>query len=147
MPPARKGVRSIPDFQFDSQPFFYHNLCFRCPNGSFEPILNIYVSIVFQWYNKFFKAMGFDPCNRSLKIRKSIETPTPILGVHLRVWGFIFTLSHTLPHSRTPLLVRILASPCLGREPKARVVTYNIKGDRLQMELEWKQTFYNFEST
>jgi hypothetical protein len=27
-----------------------HNLCFRCPNGLCEPILNIYVSINFQWY-------------------------------------------------------------------------------------------------
>jgi hypothetical protein len=29
---------------------FGHNLCFRCPNGSCEPILDIYVSIDFQWY-------------------------------------------------------------------------------------------------
>jgi hypothetical protein len=29
---------------------FGHNLCFRCPNGSCEPILNIYISIFFQWY-------------------------------------------------------------------------------------------------
>jgi len=27
---------------------FGHNLCLRCPNGSCEPILNIYVSIAFQ---------------------------------------------------------------------------------------------------
>jgi len=29
---------------------FGHNLCFKCPNGSCEPILDIYVSIAFQWY-------------------------------------------------------------------------------------------------
>jgi len=28
-------------------PSFDHNLCFRCPNGSYEPILDIYVSIAF----------------------------------------------------------------------------------------------------
>ncbi len=38
--------------------------------------------------------MGFDPCNRTLKIRKSIVTPTPNMGVQLRVWGFI--PSHSL---------------------------------------------------
>ncbi len=55
-----------PDFSFD------HNLCFRCPNGSCETILYIYVSIFFQWYKKLFKPMGFDLCNRTLKICKSI---------------------------------------------------------------------------
>jgi hypothetical protein len=29
---------------------FGHNLCFRCPNGSCEPILDIYVSVFFKWY-------------------------------------------------------------------------------------------------
>jgi len=29
---------------------FGHNLCFRCPNGSCELIVDIYISIVFQWY-------------------------------------------------------------------------------------------------
>ncbi len=73
---------------------FDHNLCFRCPNGLCEPILNIYVSITFQCYKELFKPMGFDPCNRALKIWESIGTPTPTMGVHLRVWGFI--PSHSL---------------------------------------------------
>jgi hypothetical protein len=29
-------------------PSFAHNLCFRCPNGQCEPILDIYASINFQ---------------------------------------------------------------------------------------------------
>ncbi len=33
--------------------------------------------------------MSFDPYNFPLKIRKSIETPTPKVGAHLGVWGFI----------------------------------------------------------
>jgi hypothetical protein len=31
-------------------PYFGHNLCFKYPNGSCEPILDIYVSRSFQWY-------------------------------------------------------------------------------------------------
>jgi hypothetical protein len=52
----------IPDF------FWGHNLCFKCSNGSCEPILDIYVSISFQWYKKLFNIMGFNPYNHSLKI-------------------------------------------------------------------------------
>jgi hypothetical protein len=76
-----------PDFSFG------HNLCFRCPNGSCEPILDIYVSIAFQWYKELFKLMGFDPCDRLLKVQESIGTLTPTMGVHLGVWGF--TPSHS----------------------------------------------------
>ncbi len=31
-------------------PSFGYNLCFRCPNRSCKPILNIYISMGFQWY-------------------------------------------------------------------------------------------------
>jgi hypothetical protein len=75
---------------------FGHNLCFRCPNGSCEPILNIYVSLVFQWYKKIFDAMGFDPCNYSMKIWESIGTPTPKMGAQLGLWVSIVTFSHIL---------------------------------------------------
>jgi len=40
--------------------------------------------------------MGFDPYNHSLKIWKSIGTPTPKVGVHLGVWCFIPSHSPTL---------------------------------------------------
>jgi hypothetical protein len=53
-------------------PSFGHNLCFRCPNGSCEPISDIYVLKAFQWYNKCFDPMSFDPCNCPLKIWESI---------------------------------------------------------------------------
>jgi hypothetical protein len=33
--------------------------------------------------------MGFNPYNYSLKIWESIMTPTPKVGAHLGVWGFI----------------------------------------------------------
>jgi hypothetical protein len=77
---------------------FGHNLCFICPNGSCEPILDIYILKAFQWYKEIFNPMGFDPCNLFLKIPKSIGTPTPKVGVHLGVWRFN---SHTLPYSQS----------------------------------------------
>jgi hypothetical protein len=40
--------------------------------------------------------MGFDPYNRSLKIQKSIETPTLKVGAHMGVWRFIPLPSPTL---------------------------------------------------
>jgi hypothetical protein len=68
---------------------FSYNLCFRCPNGSCEPILDIYVSISFQWYKELSNPMVFYPYNHILKIWESIGTPTPQMGVHLGVWRFI----------------------------------------------------------
>jgi hypothetical protein len=49
-------------------PSFGHNLCFRYPNGSYMPILIIYVPKNFQWHNELTNPMSFDPCNCSLKI-------------------------------------------------------------------------------
>jgi hypothetical protein len=72
--------------------FFCHKLCCRCLNGSCKPILNIYTSIVFQWYKELSNARCFDLYNRSLKVQESIETPTPKRRVHLRLWVFILTL-------------------------------------------------------
>jgi hypothetical protein len=40
--------------------------------------------------------MNFDPCNRPLKIQKSIRIPTPKVGAHLGVWRFIFSHFPTL---------------------------------------------------
>jgi hypothetical protein len=51
-----------------SDPSFGHNLCFKCPNGSCKPILDIYVLRDFQWYKGLFNVMSFDPCNHPLKI-------------------------------------------------------------------------------
>jgi hypothetical protein len=58
--------------------------------------LDIYVLRAFQWYKELFNPLGFDPCNRFLKIRESIGTPTSKMGVHLGVWGFIPSHSLTL---------------------------------------------------
>jgi hypothetical protein len=77
-------------------PSFGHNLCFRCPNGSYEPILHIYASIVFQWYKEILNPLGFNPWNLSLNIRESTETPTPKVGVPLGMWGSIPSQFFTL---------------------------------------------------
>jgi hypothetical protein len=52
---------------------FGHNLCYKCPNGQWKPILGIYTSIVFWWYKERLKARSFDPYNRALKIQKSFR--------------------------------------------------------------------------
>ncbi len=89
---------------------FGYNLCFKYPNGSCEPISDIYVFKDFQWYKELFNLMGFDPCNGSLKIPESIGTPTPKVGVHLGVWGFIPSHSSTLPKAWMCLPSFILGS-------------------------------------
>jgi Fe-S cluster assembly ATPase SufC len=110
----------------DHDPSFGHNLCLMCPNGSCKPTLNIYVPRTFQWYKEFPNPMGFNVCDHSLKIWDSIRTLTPKMRAHLGV-GVIFL--HFQPpgsmkcYSRASLLVHTLASPCLSREPKARVAT------------------------
>jgi hypothetical protein len=70
--------------------------------------------------------MGFDPYNHTLKIRESIGTPIPKMGVHFgSVKVHSLTLSHT-PRSMkcdfwASFLAHTFASPCFSREPKARV--------------------------
>jgi hypothetical protein len=86
-------VNLTPDLSFG------HNFCFKCSNGSCEPILDIYISITFQWYKNFFNSMGFDPWNLPLKIQMSIGTPTLKMGVHLGVWRFISSHSFALPRA------------------------------------------------
>jgi len=54
-----------------------------------QGILNIYISIAFQWYKKLLDPLNFDPCNHFLNIQESIKTPTPKVEAPLGVWGFI----------------------------------------------------------
>jgi hypothetical protein len=78
---------------------FGHNSCFKYSNGSYESILNIYVSRTFQWYKELFNPMCFDPWNTSLKIQDSIGIPTPKVdsGVHSRVCRFTFGSANVTP--------------------------------------------------
>ncbi len=75
-------------WQIDSWPLFLsHNLCYKYLNGSCEPILDIYVLRIFQWYKEIFNPMNFNLSNCYLKNWDSIRTPTPKMGVHLGVCG------------------------------------------------------------
>jgi len=103
-------------------PSFGHNLCLKCPNGSFKPILDIYVLRYFPLYKELFNLMGFDLCNCSLKIWESMGTLTPKVRVHLGVWRFIPESMRC--DSRASFSTCNLASPCLGHEPKVRVAIF-----------------------
>ncbi len=94
---------------------FGHNLYSKCLNGSCEPILDICVLIAFQWYKELFNPLGFDPCNRSLKIRESTETPNSQSESSLGSVRFIPSHFPSLPGF---LLARNLASPCFDHKPK-----------------------------
>jgi len=103
---------------------FGNNLCFKCPNGSCQPTLDIYILGAFQWYKELFNPTGLASWNYSLNVWVSIGTPTPKVGVHLGVWGFIpshfptfsrtWDATHWLPSWPTPLqALALLASPKL----------------------------------
>jgi hypothetical protein len=56
-------------------PSFDHNLCCRCPNGSYKAILDIYTSRPFQQYKNHINVRCFDPYNRALSFWESRMTP------------------------------------------------------------------------
>jgi hypothetical protein len=92
---------------------FGHNLCFRCPNGWCEPILDIYISINFQWYKKLLKPLGFEPCNHSLNIQESTKTLTPKVRVHLGVWRFFpHIFLHSRGHEKATIGLSLDLHPC-----------------------------------
>jgi hypothetical protein len=70
-------------------PFLGHNFCFKYPNESCDPILNIFFSRSFWWYKGLFNPMSFDSWNFLLKIQESIRIPILKMGAHLGVCGFI----------------------------------------------------------
>jgi hypothetical protein len=103
-------VNLTPDISFG------HNLYLECPNGSCEPILDIYVAIALQRYKELPNPMRFDPCNHSLKVWESTGTPIPKMGAHFGVWVFILTLSHIhgFPSWPAPLqALTLVVSPML----------------------------------
>jgi hypothetical protein len=129
MPLASKEIEVI------RSPSFGHNSCLKCPNGSCEPTLDIYFPRAFQWYKEIFNPMGFDPWKNSLKIRESNSQNESSLG---SVSVHSLTLSYTPGSIRcdswASFLSRTLISLCLGRKPKAKVVTSLItRGDKWEL--------------
>jgi hypothetical protein len=111
-------------------PSFGHNLCLKCPNGSCEPILDIYGPKAFKWYRELFNPMGFDPLQllyEDLGIHRDFNSQNGSSFGSVGVHSLIF--SHT-PRSMicdfwASFLAHTLASLCLGHEPKAKVVTFS----------------------
>jgi hypothetical protein len=69
--------------------------------------------------------MSFNPYNWPLKIRESIGTPTPKVGVHPLT---TFYSSESMKcDSQVSFLAGTLTSPCFGREPKAKVATTSLQ--------------------
>ncbi len=108
---------------------FGHNLCYRCSNEQCKPILDIYTSIVFQWYKKLFKARSFDPYNHALEIRESIRDSNSQHGsslVSVRVHSLtLFALSGACEVTigspswpRTLQPIALVTSPSLGLRHK-----------------------------
>ncbi len=106
---------------------FDYNLCRKYPNGSCKLILDIHVLKTFQWCKKIFNPMSFDSSNYSLKIWESKGTPTPKVRIHLGVCELIPSHSLTPWNCECDSWVAFLAStfpcPCLGHEPKVKVMT------------------------
>jgi len=82
-------------------PFFDHNLCCICPNGSCEAILDIYTLRPFQWYKERLNVKCFDPCNHALSFRESRRTPQshfrecewrPHTSLKVGLWHLTFSL-------------------------------------------------------
>jgi len=71
-------------------PYFVHNLCWGCPNGSSQAIFDIYVSIPFQQNIEHSNARCFGLCNWTLKFQESQRTPSPQLWeceFHPHTWS------------------------------------------------------------
>ncbi len=129
---------------------FDHNLCCKYPNGWCKPILNIYVSRNFQWYNFFFNLVSFDPCTPPLKIWDSIGIPIPKMGTHLGMWVHALTLPYTPESmkcdSHDSLLAHTFINICFDRESKVRVTT-TLKSKKVIISLViafklWKWSFF-----
>ncbi len=112
-------------------PSFGHNLCFKCPNGSCEPILDIYIRRAFNDIRKFSTQWALTPIIAFWKFR----TPSRLHrdsnsqnGSSLRSVGVhSLTLSYVpgsmTCDSRASFLAHTFANPCLSRKPKFRVTT------------------------
>jgi hypothetical protein len=129
---------------------FGHNLCYICSNEQCKPILDIQNLIAFQWYKKTFQGKEFWP----LQLRS--EDLGVLSGFQLPTWEFTCECEGLFPHtfctlgsmwsdSWVSLLARNLATPCLGREPKARIAIamatsqlfYDFDNDRLWCSYLW----------
>jgi hypothetical protein len=87
--------------------------------------------------------MGYDPWNFSMKLQESIETPTPKMGTHLGVWGFVPSHSPALPRAwdvtpRLPSWHALLQSLTLDTNPRLRLQQFGwMKNIRMHSSHWW----------
>jgi len=114
-------VVGIQTTNFIPDPSFGHNLCFRCPNGSCKPILDIYVSITFQCIKNSLNhwVLTFIITLWTFRSPPRLQLPKWKL-----FWEYEGSFLHTFLYSQASLLAHNLAIPCLGREPKVRVAMW-----------------------
>jgi hypothetical protein len=88
---------------------------------------------------KFFNPMNFDPSNCSMNIHKSLKSPTPKMGAHLEMCGFIPSHSHTFWNVNvTPKLhswPSLFHAPCLRCEPKVKVMTFLVVHNHIHLSI------------
>ncbi len=121
------NLRQFPTFScwesnshFDPQLVFSHNLCCKYLNGSCEPILDIYVLRVFEWYEEVLNSMSFDLSSHFLKFGSPSRRQLPFTEFKFHS----FTFSHTLEsvnvtpklHSRLAFFyaLALVVNPRLG---------------------------------
>jgi hypothetical protein len=109
-------------------------------------ILDIYVSISFQWYKELFKSMGFDPCNRSLKIWESIwdsnsHNGNSLGSVRVHSLTLLALLGACEVTLELPSWLATLQPPCFGHEPKVRIATILVSKKRHVSNGQW--TFHD----
>jgi hypothetical protein len=114
-------------------PSFGHNSCFRCPNGSCESILNIYISMAFQWSKNSSIQWVLAPIIALWKFGGP-------LGLQLPKWEFTWegesSFSHTFLHSQEHEMW--LSGFSLGPQPWKPFVL--VASPRLRL---WQQTLVN----
>jgi hypothetical protein len=75
-------------------------LCCKCPNESCEPILDIYISIAFQWYNSSMRGvLTFTIALWRFGNPPRLQLPNASVSLHL----------HTLSHSSWPTPLQAFA--------------------------------------
>jgi hypothetical protein len=97
--------------------------------------------------------MGFEPCNCLLKIRESIGSPIPKMGVHLGMWGFIpshsfallgaWNVTLELPSWPTTLqALALVANPRLGLQHLWTNTIYVVWFSTIQTKIVYNLTLF-----
>ncbi len=109
--------------------FFCHNLCVKCSNGSYEPILDIYVPRAFQWYKELFNPIGWPlrSLSEGSRVHRDSNSQSGSSLGSMRVHSFTF--SYTPESMRCDFWASFLActltNPYFSCKPKFKVTTHS----------------------